>query len=167
MPAIFATGCHPESGGCLSIGPVGSLSCRRICCAALNGNKGVCLPSCSRCAGHASPFGVVRKTDQFAHPWVPLLHLADYLRGATQGLDHLLALLSPTGGVVTLLEQLVQLVSPVHICHEFLLHCLLCEPIEKSQQNSHADENKLYTYCTSVSMIALGTMSIIVRLTML
>lgn len=58
-------------------------------------------------------------------PVTDLLHLADNLAGATERLDHLLALLPSPNGVVTLLEQIVKLGCAVHLVEEFALHIFL------------------------------------------
>lgn len=64
-------------------------------------------------------------------PFKALLHLADNLRRPSQRLNHLLALLAPASGVIAFFEEFIKLVSPVHVRHELLLHCLLGKSDDK------------------------------------
>ena len=52
----------------------------------------------------------------------PLLDLTDNLTGPRQRLDHLLALLSPSNGVVALLEELFEFIGSVHVLEQLSLH---------------------------------------------
>lgn len=107
------------------------------------------------------------RTQQRERDPVPfLLHLADDLTSATQALHHLLALLSSADRVITLLKQVIQLVVAVHVLQQLALHLVLGEPgwWLKWTKVRYQETN---TYCTSVYITALGTMSIIVRFTML
>lgn len=100
-----------------------------------------------------------------AIPRIRLLDLADDLASLAQRLDHLLAFLSPTDGVIALLEQIVNTISPIHILQQLLLHVILGESVNVLERVRIFSE--LCTYATRFSMMALGTISIIVRLTML
>lgn len=58
-----------------------------------------------------------------------LLDLAHDLAGLAEGLNHLLALLPPANGVVAFLEEVVDVIGPVHVLQQFALHFVLCESI--------------------------------------
>lgn len=60
---------------------------------------------------------------------LPLLHLADNLAGLAERLNHLLALLPSSNRKVAFLEQIVHIVSPVHVFEELTLHLVLGKPI--------------------------------------
>ena len=98
---------------------------------------------------------------------IPLLDLADDLARASEALDHLLALFPPADGVVALLEQVVQLVIAVHVLEQLALHSVLGEPRDGVNGIKDGSCSVRDTYCTSVYMTAFGTMSIIVRFTIL
>lgn len=51
-----------------------------------------------------------------------LLHLTNNLARPTQALNHLVALLAAADGIVTFLEQLLELVGAVHVLEELSLH---------------------------------------------
>jgi hypothetical protein len=55
------------------------------------------------------------------------LDLADNLAGLAEGLDHGLTLLSPADGVVAFLEEVVDVIGPVHVLQQFALHLVLGE----------------------------------------
>lgn len=93
-----------------------------------------------------------------------LLHLADNLTGTRQTLHHLLAFFPPADRVVALLQQVVEFGITVHVFEQLTLHLVLRESRDVSVIHSR---KSLDTYSTRVYIIALGTMSIIVRLTML
>lgn len=94
-----------------------------------------------------------------------LLHLADNLAGTSQGLNHLLALLSSANREVALLEEIIGRIGAVHVLEQLALHLVLGKSVGKlAEAIGEASAN---TYWTSVSMMALGTMSVRVRLTML
>jgi hypothetical protein len=94
----------------------------------------------------------------------PLLYLVDNLTCTGQRLDHLLALLSSADSVVALLEEFVQGVCPVHVLEELSLHLIFRESTKVSVERGGREE---CTYCTRLYMMALGTISISVFLTML
>lgn len=56
-----------------------------------------------------------------------LLHLADNFAGSPQRLHHLLALLPPPDSIITLLEQVIEFISTIHILKELFLHLVLCK----------------------------------------
>jgi len=97
---------------------------------------------------------------------LPSLHLTDNLVRSAKRLDHLLTLLAPALGVVTLFQEVIQLTRPVHLLEKLALHFVFGESVDHVlayiQHLRHST-----TYCTRVNMIAFGTMSIIVRRTML
>ena len=96
------------------------------------------------------------------------LHLTDNLSRTLQRLYHLLALLAAADGVVALLEQVVQLALPIQVLEQLLLHLLLGEPNQNCQPTAIIKIVRAgTTYWTRFSIIAFGTMSIMVRLTML
>lgn len=79
-------------------------------------------------AGASSPF--------FPASLPLLLHLADDFAGLGEGLDHLLALLSPADGEVALLEQLVEALRLIHVLQQLPLHLVLGEPKQRSKMVS-------------------------------
>lgn len=95
------------------------------------GYNSVASTRSSLALSHAFFFDVARQTSRAVKS---LLHLADNLGGPSQRLNHLLALLPPAGGVVAFLEKLIQLISPVHVRHELLLHCLLGKPDDELEK---------------------------------
>lgn len=100
-----------------------------------------------------------------------LLNLANDLARPRQALHHLLALLAPADGVVRLLQQVVHVLLPVKLLEELGLHGFFGESgnvLLAGVLLPFASIGFLgNTYCTRLSMIALGTISIIVLLTML
>jgi hypothetical protein len=93
------------------------------------------------------------------------LHLADNLLGATQALHHLLAFLPSPDGVIALSEQIVQLLGSVHLFEKLALHLVFGK--SGMMVSGRADGEgwgwgRGKAYCTRFSMMALGTISIIV-----
>ena len=115
------------------------------------------------------------------------LHLTDNLLRPPQTLHHLLTLLPPADGILALLEQIVQFLRPVHLLQQFPLHLFFRMPVitpsvsEIPQmipiQRLDAPHCVRFlpvsslrigsTYSTKFNIIAFGTISIIVRLTIL
>ena len=96
-----------------------------------------------------------------------LLHLAHDFLSSAQALDHLLAFLPPSNGVVALLEQIVDFLSAIHLFEQFALHFFFgMSVVHVSIRRSFKAESR-DTHSTRFNMIALGTMSIIVLRTML
>ena len=96
---------------------------------------------------------------------VALLDLADNFTGLAQAFHHLLAFFAPSDRIVALFEQIIQLLCPIHLLEKFSLHFVFGMSVRSLAQAVAPKYEK--TYCTRVNMIALGTMSIIVLLTML
>lgn len=95
-----------------------------------------------------------------------LLDLSNYLLCPLQARNHLLTLLPSSDGVLALFQQVVRFCCAVHVFQQFALHLLFGESCWADQ---FLLQGKIFgpTYCTRVSMMDLGTMSIIVRRTML
>lgn len=99
-----------------------------------------------------------------------LLHLADDLARFRQRLHHLLAFLSSSNRMLAFLEQIVNFVGPVHLFEELSLHLIFRVPALMSvclERATYAAWEKDISYWTRLSMIAFGTMSIIVLRVML
>lgn len=74
-----------------------------------------------------------------------LLDLAHNLVRTGQRFYHLQALLSSADGVVALLQQLIQSISPIHVLQELSLHLILGEldKVEHDGLWNHVDHSSL------------------------
>jgi hypothetical protein len=102
------------------------------------------------------------------------LHLRNNLLCPPQTLHHLLTLLPPPNRIIRLLEQIIKFLCPIHLLQKMSLHFFLCVSAREKLSANTTNTDQILpsvpsgcTYSTRLSIIALGTISIIVLRTIL
>lgn len=91
-------------------------------------------PGSFQTAGGALVMGPSRGRCPFVRTSLVLLDVAHDFTSLPKRLHHLLAFLPPADCVVALLEEIIQLVDPIHVFEQFSLHLVLGEPTPNGQQ---------------------------------